>query len=146
MSKRLKNKRKKTERQVLSKGLTSRQRVVYGKDSFDRFDHKLTEEILRYLTFSDKVKLECVSKQWKRCIFQRQFVLKVSDYYRNEQNSLNEIIVKKRSEVPISFYQSDNSDESDDLLQDEWEQTLDLPQKRIEKSAYESVLKKCPNI
>ena len=46
---------------------------VYEKNSFDRFGDDLTELILQYLTFEDKVRLECVSKQWKRCIYQKQF-------------------------------------------------------------------------
>ena len=39
----------------------------------DRFGDDLTEEVLQYLTFTDKVRLECVSKQWKRCVFQKEF-------------------------------------------------------------------------
>ena len=31
----------------------------------DRFGDDLTELILQYLTFEDKVRLECVSKQWR---------------------------------------------------------------------------------
>ena len=50
---------------------------VYAKDSLDRFGDDLTEEILQYLTFEDKIRLECVSKQWKRCVFNKQFVLEI---------------------------------------------------------------------
>ena len=56
----------------------------------DRFGVDLIEEVLQYLTFEDKIRLECVSKQWKRCVFQRQFVIRI-DYSRDRkcQNSLN---------------------------------------------------------
>ena len=36
---------------------------VYRKNSFDRFGDDLTELIVSYLWFEDKVRLECVSKQ-----------------------------------------------------------------------------------
>ena len=48
---------------------------VYAKNSMDRFGDDLTEEILQYMTFEDKIRLECVSKQWKRCVFEKQFVI-----------------------------------------------------------------------
>ena len=37
----------------------------------------LTELILQYLTFEDKVRLECVSKQWRRLVFNKQFVIEI---------------------------------------------------------------------
>ena len=75
---------------------------VYANDSMDRFGDDLTEEILQYLTFADKVRLECVSKQWKRCVFQKQFVIEILNYFdlfifnRHKllYNSLNKLIVK----------------------------------------------------
>ena len=39
----------------------------------------LTELILQYLTFEDKVRLECVSKQWRRLVFNKQFVIELLD-------------------------------------------------------------------
>ena len=50
---------------------------VYAKDSMKRFGDDFTEEILQYLRLEDKARLECVSKQWKRCVFQRQFVIEI---------------------------------------------------------------------
>ena len=67
---------------------------VYAKDSMDRFGDDLTEEILQYLTFEDKVRLECVSKQWKRCVFQRQFIFEIDFYSHESHNTLNKLIVK----------------------------------------------------
>ena len=43
----------------------------------------LTELILQYLTFEDKVRLECVSKQWRRLVFNKQFVIELN---RNVHN------------------------------------------------------------
>ena len=43
-------------------------------NSFDRFGDDLTELLLSYLTFDDKIRLECVSKQWTRLILNKQFV------------------------------------------------------------------------
>ena len=43
----------------------------------DRFGDDLTEEILQYLTLEDKIRLECVSKQLQRCVFNKQFVIEI---------------------------------------------------------------------
>ena len=61
---------------------------VYAKDSMDRFGDDLTEEILQYMTFEDKIRLECVSKQWKRCVFQRQSTIEIMSF-----NSLNPSLI-----------------------------------------------------
>ena len=45
-----------------------------------RFGDDLTEEILQYLTLEDKVRFECMSKQWQRCVFQRQFSIHIKHY------------------------------------------------------------------
>ena len=70
------------------------ERKVYPKDSIDRFGDDLTEEILQYLTFEDKIRLECVSKQWKRCVFQKQYIFEIDLYLINIHNSLNKLIDK----------------------------------------------------
>ena len=57
---------------------------VYAKNSFDRLGDDLTELILQYLTFEDKVRLECVSKQWRRLVFNKQFVIEKP--YSNESS------------------------------------------------------------
>ncbi|CAG2115582.1 unnamed protein product [Medioppia subpectinata] len=38
------------------------------KDSFDRFGDDLCEELLSYLSFEDRFRWECVSKQWQRVL------------------------------------------------------------------------------
>ena len=83
----------------------------------DRFGDDLTEEILQYLTLEDKIRLECVSKQWQRCVYQRQYVLELDLCCDETQNTLNRI------------------------LRIECNDGIELVKKCLE-----SVLKKCPNI
>ena len=97
----------------------------YRKDSMDRLGDDLTEVILQYLTFADKIRLECVSKQWKRCMsetYKKQSVIEIHFSGRERHNSLNKLM----SWVKVD----DNYNDSKELN----EQNL------------ESVLKKCPNI
>ena len=68
---------------------------VYAKNSFDRFGDDLTEEILQYLTFEDKVRLECVSKQWRRLVFNKQYVIKIK-LNSYDKNSINRVLDKRR--------------------------------------------------
>ena len=64
------------ERKVVSK------EDNYRRDSFDdRFCDDLCEEILQYLSLEDKLRLQCVSKQFQRTVFKRQYEL-----YINVQN------------------------------------------------------------
>ena len=89
----------------------------YRKDSMDRFGDDMCELILSYLIFGDKVRLECVSKQWKRCVFQKQFEIfilrKDIDDTKNSLNRLIKVIDNKR---------------------------------QLNQQYLQSVLKKCPNI
>ena len=62
---------------------------VYAKNSFDRFGDDLTELILQYLTFEDKVRLECVSKQWRRLVFNKQFVIEILSDSKQTKNSMD---------------------------------------------------------
>ena len=101
----------------------------YRKDSMDRFGDDLTEEVIQYLTLKDKIRLECVSKQWQRCVFEKQFVLEICKRYQRH-NSLKRLfrrIVYRR--------------ESDEEWDSEEYTSNELDVKRLE-----SVLKKCPNI
>src|ERR1700761_1624576 len=49
---------------------------VYAKDSFERFGDDLTELIVSYLTLEDKLRFECISKQWQRFVFRSERVLR----------------------------------------------------------------------
>ena len=76
----------------------------------------MTELILRYLWFEDKVRLECVSKQWRRLIYNKQIGLTIK-YLDSEQRkcSLRQLTHRNRNQ-------------SND---------------RIDRKALESVLKTC---
>ncbi len=50
----------------------------YHFDSFDRFGDDLCELLLSYLSISDKIRFECVSKQWKSLIFNRQQSIRIN--------------------------------------------------------------------
>ena len=93
------------------------QMKVYAKDSFDRFGDDLTEEILQYLILEDKVSLECVSKQWRRLVFNKQFEIIITPFDKNKK-SINKVLAKTGT---------------DDT-------------KQLNEQHLESVLKKCPNI
>ena len=82
----------------------------------DRLGDDLTEEILQYLTFEDKIRLECVSKQWQRCVFTKQFGLDIVEGSKQTMDSLR-IYRKEERRSPI-----------------------------VDMMSLESVLKKCPNI
>ena len=65
----------------------------YRRDSFcDRFCDDLCEDILQYLSLEDKLRLECVSKQFQRTVFKRQNELYIhmsfeeqKMYFKNNQ-------------------------------------------------------------
>ena len=61
----------------------------YSRDSFDRFGDDLTELILSFMTFEDKIRLEYVAKQWQRLIFNKQFAIAIPrDYEEITKDSL----------------------------------------------------------
>ena len=88
----------------------------YRKDSMDRLGDDLTEEVIQYLTFEDKVRLECMSKQWRRYVFNKQFVLVFDPNNDKTRNSLDRLLSVKYCIRELNV------------------------------KAFESVLKKCPNI
>ena len=91
---------------------------IYAKNSFDRFGDDLTEAILKYLKFEDKIRLECVSKQWRRFIYNKQFVIIITDFNFNSKNSLNKVLGKTGTDH----------------------------RRQLNEQQLESVLKKCPNV
>ena len=90
----------------------------YRRDSFeDRFCDDLSEVILQYLPLKDKFRLECVSKQFQRTVFIKQYQL-TTEVIKSIVNR----IVGKGSEFE------------------------DIPNKSIDLKLFESLLKKCQNI
>ena len=74
----------------------------------DRFGDDMCELLLSDLNFEEKVRLECVSKQWKRCTFQREVELSVLEMECDdvkEQRELDkhfvEFILKKCRNIKI---------------------------------------------
>jgi len=60
----------------------------------------LCEVLLSYLSFEDKIRFECVSKQWQKLIYNKQYILEVNETSDKSQNSLNSLL-KERKEVII---------------------------------------------
>jgi len=59
-------------------------------DSFDRFCDDLCELLLSFLPISDKIEFECVSKQWKRLIFNKQQKLIIT-FSENKKYTIKKI-------------------------------------------------------
>ena len=96
---------------------------VYARDSMERFGDDLTELILSYLYINDKVKFECLSKQWQRVIF-------------NKQTEVNTCILSPNTVLHNPFH----------VLYISMSETTYLKRLNREITVLESVLKKCPNI
>ena len=62
----------------------------YLKNSMDRFGDDLTEQVLQYLTFEDKIRLECVSKQWRRLVYLKHFNIDIEYIQLNILNYLDD--------------------------------------------------------
>ena len=114
----------------------------YLKNSFDRFGDDLTELILQYLTFEDKVRLECVSKQWRRLVFNKQYAIEILG-----SESINYINSNNCGQQLVSYLGSISKEKNNSLnklMIVRANRLLDIRKLNIE--AFESVLKKCPNI
>ena len=94
--------------------------MTQTKSSFDRFGDDLTELIVSYLSFEDKLRLECLSKQFRRLVFNKQFSLEL--FYTDNQSTIKSHNLSK-------------------LLR-----RVDKYEYKVKTKALESVLKKCPNI
>jgi hypothetical protein len=70
--------------------------LVYSKDSFDRFGDDLCELLLSFLSNSHKIYFECVSKQWKRLVFNKQKKLIISFQHLVYNNNCFETILAKK--------------------------------------------------
>ena len=81
----------------------------------DRFCDDLCSVIVSYLSFEDKILFECVSHQFQRLLFNKQYVLEV--IYWKTKNSLNQFLNQKKGKRSVV--------------------------KKIDLKAFESVLKKC---
>ena len=96
----------------------------FRRDSFsDRVCDDLSQILLKYLSLEDKLKLECVSKQFQRTVFQKHYVF--------DERFLN-FLFKGNTFVSESRLRGSSSDP------------------RVGRNRYlngfSSILKKCPNI
>jgi hypothetical protein len=66
-------------------------------NSFERFSDDLCELLLSYLSISDKIHFECVSKQWQRLVFNKQQKLILNDW--NE--SYDTIIIENDKKLSL---------------------------------------------
>ncbi len=68
------------------------------RDSFsDRICDDLCEVLIKYLSFEDKIRFECVSKQFQRCVYSKQYKLQINIDYKGNKNSLIELYPYHRS-------------------------------------------------
>jgi hypothetical protein len=110
--------KKSKDNQLIEPNIGSNNDISRSRQSFsDRICDDLCELIVSYLSFEDKIRFECVSKQFQRLVYNKQNVLLImnSSYDRNNLFKL----MKKR----------DNYSNDKQLL--------------INKIAFETVLKKC---
>ncbi len=50
-----------------------------GESFSGRICNDLCEVLLSYLSFEDKIRFECVSKQWQKLIYNKQYILEVNE-------------------------------------------------------------------
>jgi hypothetical protein len=94
--------------------INNNNKIDLRRDSMsDRICDDLCEILFTYLSFEDKIKFECVSKQWQTLIFNKQFILDINVFINHKkQQFLDKLLIPK----------NDN---------------------KFDLKAFESVLKKC---
>ena len=96
----------------------------YRRDSFcDRFCDDLCPEILQYLSLKDKLRMQCVSKQFQRTVFQRHYELYINTSKIDHKSYLKYkrlYFIRRENKY---YYIEDKSSDS-----------------------FKALLKKCPNI
>ncbi len=69
-----------------------RQKLIEKELKRSLFDHRINEDlcqyIISYLSFEEKIKFECVSKQWQRLIYKQQNTLIINDIPTFDSNRL----------------------------------------------------------
>src|SRR5882757_373667 len=76
--------------------------LIYAKDSFDRFGDDLMEVLLSFIPFEDTFQYKCVSKQWKRLVFNKQNKLIICNfgskikYFKRSERILSEFAFGRR--------------------------------------------------
>ena len=84
----------------LSRQLVDPNGLHFTSESFDRFGDDLSELLLSYIKYEDKIKLQCVSKQWNSLIFNKQSVLRVDAQYKNKDDVFRIVFSSRLSRSP----------------------------------------------
>jgi len=90
---------------------TKREKINFEKktksgfycNSFDRFGDDLCELLLSNLLIIDKIRLDCVSKQWQFFIFNKQRKLIINGSKTKDSVSVKNKIWKKNSNLITEF-------------------------------------------
>jgi hypothetical protein len=71
----------------------------------DRICDDLCEVLLSYLSFEDKIRFECVSKQFQKSIFNKQFIIEIDEYPNRKENTLN-ALMNKTNKFNVKAFES----------------------------------------
>ncbi|CAG2103465.1 unnamed protein product [Medioppia subpectinata] len=72
---------------------------IYAKNSMDRFGDDLCQLLLSYLSFEDRFQLKCVSKQFRRTVFESVVSIEINDQFM--QQILNTTITETLATIAI---------------------------------------------
>ena len=106
----------------LSKKLCLRCDSQNRQSFIDRFSDNMCEEILQFLPLKDKLRLQCVSKQFQRTVFKGQYELYINIWCRAHHKSFLENKMSRK--IYHNYY----------YIEDE------------RMDSFKTLLKKCPNI
>ena len=98
---------------------------IYSKQSFERFGDDLTEVLLSYISFEDSFHYKCVSKQWKRLVFNKQNKL-IIECENNDMRRTRNIGEIPKNHLKIKY--------------------IKRLENHYELKTIEIILKNCPNI
>jgi hypothetical protein len=122
----------------LSDNNINNNKIDLKRDSFsDRICDDLCQVLLSFLSFEDKIRFECVSKQWKTLIFNKQNAIQINDFLDLKENkrfvefkeneSFNKRIINRKNILNKLIQKSVNK----------------TNKYEINLIAFESILKKC---
>ncbi len=67
------------------------------RDSFSaRICDDLCEVLLSYLSIEDKIRFECVSKQFQNCVYIKQNAIEVDNCFLKRNNVLNKLLIRSK--------------------------------------------------
>lgn len=89
-------------------------------DSFQRFDNQLTQALIDFLSFEDKIRYLCVAKLWNSLLLSGQKWLDINDHMHSDINGVRQLLVDKKIE--------------------------NVTKKAVIVSRLKTVLKMCPNL